>query len=156
MGAPAPYGQRKAEQDAFFEAVEEIQFADKLGYNCCWVVEHHFREGRSASPCSEVLLGGLALSTDQIKLGFGVTLLPFGFIHPARVAEKVATVDILSRGRIEWGTGRSTPMEQTAFGVPTDDSSRDQWEEVIKIITGMWPEEYFSYDSPTFTSPSGW
>ena len=43
--------------------------------------------------------------------------MPFGFTHPARVAEKVATADILSQGRVEWGTGRSTPMEQTAFGV---------------------------------------
>src|SRR4051812_35287221 len=100
-----------------------------MGFNTVWVVEHHFRDGRSASPCSEAILGGLALSTEQIKMGFGVTLMPFGFIHPARVAEKVATVDILSKGRVEWGTGRSTPMEQTAFGVPTDDRSRDQWRE---------------------------
>ena len=62
------------------------------------------------------------------------TLMPFGFIHPARVAEKVATVDILSHGRVEWGTGRSTPMEQTAFGVPTDDRSREQWKEAIEIV----------------------
>ena len=72
----------------------------------------------SACPTSEAVLGGLALSTTNIRLGFGVVLMPFGFIHPARVAEKVATVDILSHGRVEWGTGRSTPMEQIAFGVP--------------------------------------
>ena len=150
---PHPYGQRKAEQDAFFEAVDEIQFADKLGYNCCWVVEHHFREGRSASPCSEALLGGLALSTNQIKLGFGVTLLPFGFIHPARVAEKVATVDVLSHGRVEWGTGRSTPMEQLAFHVPADDRSRAMWQEAVEIVVKMWEQERFSWDSPLLQMP---
>jgi len=111
---PHPYGQRHAEQRTYDEAIQEIQYADRLGFNTVWVVEHHFREGRSASPCSEAILGGLALSTEQIKLGFGVTLMPFGFIHPARVAEKVATVDVLSHGRVEWGTGRSTPMEQAA------------------------------------------
>ena len=67
--------------------------------------------------------------------------MPFGFIHPARVAEKVATVDVLSHGRVEWGTGRSTPMEQTAFGVPTDDRSRDQWQEAIEIVVRMWEQE---------------
>ncbi len=79
---PHPYGQRDAEQRTYDEAIAEIQYADKLGFNTAWVVEHHFREGRSASPCNEAILGGLALSTEQIKLGFGVTLTPFGFIHP--------------------------------------------------------------------------
>ncbi len=150
---PFPYGQRKAEQEAFDEAIEQIQLADRLGFNTAWVVEHHFRDGRSACPASEVVLGGLALSTSQIRLGFGVTLLPFGFIHPARVAEKVATVDVLSHGRVEWGTGRSTPMEQAAFGVPIDDRSRDQWKEAIEIVVAMWHEERFSYESENLSFP---
>jgi alkanesulfonate monooxygenase SsuD/methylene tetrahydromethanopterin reductase-like flavin-dependent oxidoreductase (luciferase family) len=150
---PHPYGQRDAEQRTYAEAIAEIQLADRLGFNTAWVVEHHFRDGRSASPCSEAILGGLALSTEQIKLGFGVTLMPFGFIHPARVAEKVATVDVLSRGRVEWGTGRSTPMEQTAFGVPTDDRSRDEWREAIEIVVRMWEDELFEWDSPNLTFP---
>ena len=150
---PHPYGQREAEQRTYDEAIEEIQLADRLGFNTVWCVEHHFRDGRSASPCSEAILGGLALSTKQIKLGFGVTLMPFGFIHPARVAEKVATVDVLSHGRVEWGTGRSTPMEQAAFGVPTNDSSRDQWREAIEIVVGMWENEVFSWESENLSFP---
>ena len=71
------------------------------------------RRSSAGSPCRP----------SRSSSGFGVTLMPFGFIHPARVAEKVATVDVLSHGRVEWGTGRSTPMEQAAFGVPTDDRS---------------------------------
>jgi alkanesulfonate monooxygenase SsuD/methylene tetrahydromethanopterin reductase-like flavin-dependent oxidoreductase (luciferase family) len=150
---PFPYGQRAAEQATYAEGIEQIQFADRMGFNTVWVVEHHFRDGRSASPCSEAILGGLALSTENIRLGFGVTLMPFGFIHPARVAEKVATVDILSKGRVEWGTGRSTPMEQTAFGVPVDDTSREQWREAIGIVVGMWSNERFSYESPNLSFP---
>jgi alkanesulfonate monooxygenase SsuD/methylene tetrahydromethanopterin reductase-like flavin-dependent oxidoreductase (luciferase family) len=150
---PHPYGQRDAEQRTYDEAIAEIQYADKLGFNTAWVVEHHFREGRSASPCNEAILGGLALSTEQIKLGFGVTLTPFGFIHPARLAEKVATVDVLSHGRVEWGTGRSTPMEQGAFGVPSDDRSRQHWREAIEIVVGMWESERFSYDSENLHFP---
>ncbi len=150
---PHPYGQREAEQRTYDEAIAEIQYADKLGFNTAWCVEHHFRDGRSASPCSEAILGGLALSTEQIKLGFGVTLMPFGFIHPARVAEKVATVDVLSHGRVEWGTGRSTPMEQIAFGVPADDRSRDHWREAIEIVVKMWEQETFSWDSENLKFP---
>src|SRR5438309_8509954 len=73
--------------------------------------------------------------------------MPHGFTPPARLAEKVATVDVLSNGRVEWGTGRSTPMEQSAFGVPTDDRSRAHWKEAIEIGVGMWERETFSYDS---------
>ena len=109
-----------------------------------WHVEHHFREGRSHCPAPEVVLGALSQITEQIRLGFGVTLLPHAFGPPMRVAEKVATVDILSDGRVEWGTGRSTPMEQTAFGVDRD-NSRDQWQEAIEAIVGMWESEYFEF-----------
>jgi alkanesulfonate monooxygenase SsuD/methylene tetrahydromethanopterin reductase-like flavin-dependent oxidoreductase (luciferase family) len=150
---PHPYGQRWAEQAAYDEAIREIHFADSLGFHTVWCVEHHFRDGRSACPASEVVLGGLALSTENLRLGFGVTLMPFGFIHPARVAEKVATVDILSHGRVEWGTGRSTPMEQIAFGVPADDRSREHWREAVEIVVAMWEQERFSYDSPNLHFP---
>jgi alkanesulfonate monooxygenase SsuD/methylene tetrahydromethanopterin reductase-like flavin-dependent oxidoreductase (luciferase family) len=123
-----------------------------MGFNTIWAVEHHFREGRSHCPAPEVLLGHLAGLTEQIRLGFGVTLTPFGFTPPQRIAEKVATVDVLSQGRVEWGTGRSTPMEQTAFGVDRE-KSRDDWKEAIEIVCGMWRDEYFEYSSDRFTFP---
>ncbi len=151
-GAPHPKGQREREQRAYYEAIEQIKLADTLGFNTIWAVEHHFREGRSHCPAPEVLLGALSQVTENIGLGFGVTLTPFGFTHPARVAEKVATLDVLSHGRVQWGTGRSTPMEQTAFHVDRAES-RLQWKEAIEIICGMWREERFSYKSPTFEFP---
>jgi alkanesulfonate monooxygenase SsuD/methylene tetrahydromethanopterin reductase-like flavin-dependent oxidoreductase (luciferase family) len=146
---PGVIGQRKSEQRAYREALEQIKLADSFGFDTVWMVEHHFREGRSHCPASEVWLGALSQCTENIRLGFGVTLLPFGFIHPARVAEKVATVDILSGGRVEWGTGRSTPMEQTAFGVDRA-ASREQWREAIEMIVSMWESERFSWKSDTF------
>ena len=141
---PHPYGQRAAEQKAYREAIEQIKLADELGFHTTWHVEHHFREGRSHSPAPEVILGALSQVTHNLRLGFGVTLMPHAFGPPMRVAEKVATVDILSNGRVEWGTGRSTPMEQTAFGVPRAES-RDQWEEAIEAVVQMWESEYFEF-----------
>lgn len=150
---PFPYGQREAEQRAYREAIEEIQFADRLGFDTVWCVEHHFRVGRSACPTPEAVLGGLALTTQNLRLGFGVVLMPFGFVNPARIAEKLAVVDILSNGRVEWGTGRSTPNEQIAFGVPTDDRSRDEWREAVEIVVKMWESDRFSYDSASYHMP---
>src|SRR5580704_1866547 len=141
---PHPYGQREAEQRAYREAIEQIKLGDSLGFNTIWAVEHHFREGRSHCPAPETLLGALSQITEQIRLGFGVTLTPFGFTPPQRIAEKVATVDILSNGRVEWGTGRSTPMEQTAFGVDRE-QSKDQAREAIEAIVQMWESEYFEF-----------
>jgi len=95
-------------------------------------------------PSNEVVLGALSQITENLRLGFGVSLMPPGFRHPARVAEKVATVDVLSHGRVEWGTGRSTPMEQLSFGVPADDRSREQWREAVEFVVTAWEQERFS------------
>lgn len=150
---PFPEGQKKAEQACYDEAIEEIRFADRLGFETVWCVEHHFRDGRSACPSNEVVLGALSTITKNIRLGFGVSLMPPGFQHPARVAEKVATVDVLSHGRVEWGTGRSTPMEQTAFGVPTDDRSRAMWKEAVDFVVEAWTSEEIEWHSDLIEFP---
>ncbi len=143
-GKAHPYAQREAEQTAYYDAIEQIKLADKLGFQTTWHVEHHFREGRSHCPAPEVLIGALSQVTENIRLGFGVTLMPHAFTPPMRVAEKVATADVLSKGRVEWGTGRSTPMEQIAFGVDRD-NSKDQAREAIEAVVGMWESEYFEF-----------
>src|SRR5207302_2337689 len=148
-----PENQRMAERESYAEAFEQIQLADKLGFNTIWLVEHHFREGRSHCSAPEVVHGALSQVTENIRLGFGVCLMPHGFTPPARVAEKVATVDVLSKGRVEWGTGRSTPMEQAAFGVPIDDRSREHWREAVEIVVKMWESELFSWDSENLHFP---
>ncbi len=150
---PFPLGQKRAEQACYDEALEEIRFADSLGFHTVWCVEHHFRDGRSACPSNEVVLGALATLTKNLRLGFGVSLMPPGFQHPARVAEKVATVDVLSHGRVEWGTGRSTPMEQIAFGVPATDASRAQWREAVEFVVAAWTNERISWDTPLLSFP---
>lgn len=152
-GKPHPYGQREAEVAAYDEAIAEVKFADTLGFQTVWCVEHHFRDGRSACPSNEVVLGAFSTITKNIRLGFGVSLMPPGFQHPARVAEKVATVDILSHGRAEWGTGRSTPMEQIAFGVPADDRSRAMWKEAVEFVVAAWERERISWDTDLIKMP---
>jgi alkanesulfonate monooxygenase SsuD/methylene tetrahydromethanopterin reductase-like flavin-dependent oxidoreductase (luciferase family) len=147
-----PYGQRPAERQAFREALEQVRLADRMGFNTSWHVEHHFREGRSHSSAPEVLIGALSQITERIRLGFGVTLLSAGFGSPVRLAERVATADQLSGGRVEWGTGRSTPMEQSAFGVDAQ-ASKAQVIEAIRFIVEAWESEYFSFNGEYFDFP---
>jgi alkanesulfonate monooxygenase SsuD/methylene tetrahydromethanopterin reductase-like flavin-dependent oxidoreductase (luciferase family) len=153
---PWPDGQRAAEQAAFKRTIEEVKLADRLGFTTAWFVEHHFREQRSHCAAPEVVIGALSQLTEQIRLGFGVSLMPHGFTHPIRVAEKVATTDVLSGGRIEWGTGRSTAMEQAAFGVPLDDEAREQWREAVETVVAAWRSEgdSFSWDGKYLSFPA--
>ena len=152
-GKPHPYGQREAEQKAYFDAIEQVKLADKLGYGTAWFVEHHFREGRSHCPAPEVVIGALSQVTDNIRLGFGVTLTPHPFRHPVLNAERIAAADIVSRGRVEWGTGRSTPMERIAFG-GRDEDSRAQWQEAIEVIVEAWESERFAFESDFMKFPA--
>jgi alkanesulfonate monooxygenase SsuD/methylene tetrahydromethanopterin reductase-like flavin-dependent oxidoreductase (luciferase family) len=91
--------------------------------------------------------------TSRIRIGQGVCLLPFGYNHPVRAAERAATLDIVSNGRLEFGTGRSaTAYEMGAFGVDPE-RSRDEWDEAVRMIPKMWTDEEFSWESPLMTIP---
>jgi alkanesulfonate monooxygenase SsuD/methylene tetrahydromethanopterin reductase-like flavin-dependent oxidoreductase (luciferase family) len=153
VAKPWANGLREAERETFNGAIEQVKLADKVGFRTAWFVEHHFRAGRSHCSAPEVLIGALATVTENIRLGFGVTLMPHGFSHPVRVAERVATADVISGGRVEWGTGRSTPGEQAAFNVPLGDESRKQWADAIRAVTEMWRSDEFTWDSEYLKMP---
>lgn len=141
---PGCGGQREREQKVYRDTLEQVRFADQFDFRTAWFVEHHFREGRSHCSAPDVVIGALSQITERIRLGFGVALMPHGFTPPMRVAEKVATCDILSNGRIEWGVGRGGPMDQIAFGVDVS-QAREQTHEAVEAIVGMWENERFEF-----------
>ena len=106
------------------ETLEQCELADQVGFDNLWFVEHHFLPGFSGSPCPEVMFGALSQRTKNIRIGFGVSILPHA--HPVRIAERVAMVDQLTDGRVEFGTGRSNAYEQTGLGVDPR-NSRAMW-----------------------------
>ena len=123
---------RKVEQRAFESLIEQAVLADKLGYEAIWMVEHHFTRGFSHSSAPDLVLAAVSRVTERIRLGLGVVLLPFA--HPVRTAERVATLDILSRGRVEFGTGRgASPLEYQAFQRPFE-QSRQLWEDNLATV----------------------
>jgi len=144
MGMLKPWGP-DAEYNTYWEAVEQIEAADRYGFHTIWEVEHHFLEEFSHSPAPEVFLSAIAQRTRNIRIGHGVVLLPTQFNHPIRVAERAAVLDIMSKGRLEFGTGRSSLREQMGFGMDPA-VSRDMWQESVRIIPQMWMQEKFSYE----------
>ena len=102
---------------ALNDALEQIELADRLGIDYVWEVEHHFLEEYSHSSAPEVFLGAVSQRTERIRLGHGIVQLPPNFNHPARIAERIATLDLLSDGRVEFGTGEaSSEVELGGFG----------------------------------------
>ena len=135
---PRPWTDR-SEYQLFQDSLTEIEFADKLGYDYAWVVEHHFLEEYSHSSAPEVFLGAATQRTKRIRLGHGVIQLTTN--QPQRVAERVATLDLLSGGRVELGMGEAAgPAELHPFGTRVRDK-RDRWEEAVRAIIPMFTKD---------------
>ena len=146
-----PYKDNQVDEHRLYkETLEQCVLADEIGLDSVWFVEHHFLTGFSASPCPEVIFGALSQITKNIRIGFGVSILPYH--HPVRVAERVAMVDQLTDGRVEFGTGRSNAYEQTGLGVDPRDT-RDMWEESITMIPQIWQSEEFSWEGKFWKVP---
>ncbi len=132
------------------ETIQQCVLADQVGFDTLWFVEHHFLTSFSMSPCPEVLFGALSRLTKRIRLGFGVVILPYH--HPVRVAERVAMVDHMSGGRVEFGTGRSAPYEQTGMGLDPR-NTRAMWEESLRMIPKIWEDGLFSWEGQFWNVP---
>jgi alkanesulfonate monooxygenase SsuD/methylene tetrahydromethanopterin reductase-like flavin-dependent oxidoreductase (luciferase family) len=135
---PAP------EQFRFRQALDQARLADELGYGCWWQVEHHGAGEFSLSSAPELMLAALSQQTSRIRLGHAAVLAPGRFNHPIRVAERAATLDHLSGGRVELGLTRSTIPEWNLFGVEPADA-RTQTAEAFEMVPKMWTIDHFSH-----------
>lgn len=122
----------RSEQQAITDWLEEIALADRLGFHGAWLVEHHFMRAYSHVSKPEILLAAAAMRTETIRLGLGV--IPAPFHHPIHIAERVATLDLVSGGRLEVGLGRGfSPLEHAAFGVESADSAAAT-DEALRVL----------------------
>src|SRR5690242_13963981 len=127
---------RDVESQAFKNVMDQVVLADELGMDTAWFVEHHFTRGFSHSSAPDLVLAACSQRTTNIHLGLGVVLLPFQ--SPIRTAERVGTLDVLSGGRVEFGTGRgASPLEYQAFQKPFE-QSRELWEESLEAVLAIW------------------
>ncbi len=149
IASPTP----ATEQQLFHDTVAQAVLADELGYHGVWAVEHHGLYEYSHSSAPEVLLSFIAARTSRLLLGHAVTLTPHRYNHPIRVAERIATLDILSQGRVRWGSGKSASLnEQTTFEIDRTELDA-QWREALEMIPKMWRSDVFEWQGRFFHVP---
>jgi len=150
---PRPWGP-ESEHTLLSNALEQIELADRSGLDYVWEVEHHFLEEYSHSSAPEVFLAAASQRTRRIRLGHGIVQAPSAVNHPARIAERLATLDLVSDGRVDFGTGEaSSAAELGGFGVARE-AKRAMWEETLDAVTRMFAEQPFTgYEGDFFTMP---
>jgi alkanesulfonate monooxygenase SsuD/methylene tetrahydromethanopterin reductase-like flavin-dependent oxidoreductase (luciferase family) len=149
------YREGRTQEEAFEEAFQIVEAAEGLGCDGVWLAERHFAApGRpldafgagipSIAAAPLILASAIAARTQRLRIGIAVVVLPL--CHPIRLAEEAATVDQISRGRLDFGVGRSGfPRAYEGYAIPYAES-RDRFQEGLDIILKAWTEERFSYE----------
>ena len=142
------------EQQLFQDALDQVELADKLGIDYAWEVEHHFLEEYSHSSSPEIFLAAASQRTKNIRLGHGIRQVITNYDHPARTAECIATLDLVSNGRVEFGTGESSAiLELGGFDIPVE-SKREQYLEAVEQICNMLAmDPYPGFEGKYFSMP---
>ena len=150
---PRPWNEGD-EYRLFKEALDQIVLADQLGFHYAWEVEHHFLDEYSHSSAPEVFLATAAGLTKNIRLGHGIRQVIPNYNHPARTAEGLATLDLLSDGRVEFGIGEgATRLELGAFGIPAKTKRAMALEAAEQICNMMVLTPYPGYEGMGFSFP---
>jgi alkanesulfonate monooxygenase SsuD/methylene tetrahydromethanopterin reductase-like flavin-dependent oxidoreductase (luciferase family) len=164
MDGPDPYGRRHTPEEyaeGYRALFDFAKLADARGYESFWLTEHHFqREGYQIIPNVVLVSTALAQHTQRIKFGAFFHQTPIW--HPIRLAEDLAIADIMTGGRMLFGTGRgSVQREMPIFGATfgrggdaDDNANRDLFEEQMTLLKLAWSSDEFSYQSDRYTVPA--
>jgi alkanesulfonate monooxygenase SsuD/methylene tetrahydromethanopterin reductase-like flavin-dependent oxidoreductase (luciferase family) len=143
------YREGRTQDEAFDEAFSTAESAEEWGLDGVWLAERHFaspgrRRGIPSVVASPLIFAtAIAARTSRLRIGTAVLVLPLG--HPVRLAEEVATLDNISRGRLELGIGRSGfPWAYEGYNIPYSES-RDRFREYFEVMRLAWTQETFSY-----------
>ena len=147
---PKPWNE-DSEAKRIWEALDQIEYAEEMGYDSVWFSEHHFRPVWSHNSAPDLTLAAVSQRTSRIRLGVGVVLAPIH--HPLHTAARMATLDILSNGRVDVGLGRTGyPYQLTPYGTKLEDT-RGMWEEFAQVLPRMWTDEVFSHEGKYYQIP---
>ncbi len=142
------------EQRLFSEALDQVELADRIGIEYAWEVEHHFLEEYSHSSAPEVFLAACSQRTEKIRLGQGIRQVIPQYNHPARTAEVIATLDLVSNGRVDFGTGESSAiLELGGFGIEVAKKREAYLEATEQICNIMAMDPYPGYEGEYFSMP---
>ena len=140
----------EAYRDELEHQLEQMEYAEELGFDSVWLAEHHFSEYGMMSDAL-LLAAHVAARTRRVRIGIAVSVLPFH--NPIRLAEQIAAVDHLSNGRLDQGVGRGyQPYEFQGFGIDMDES-RGRFDECLEIMLKAWTQDSFSHEGRFFNIP---
>src|ERR1700729_1124569 len=124
-------------------ALEQVEISDRMGYDYVWATEHHFLEEYAHSSAPEVFLAACSQRTKNIRIGHGIVQMPPYINHPARVAERIATLDLISDGRVEYGIGAgASETELGGFGVRQDEKKAMMLEGARAVVEMLTQEPF--------------
>jgi alkanesulfonate monooxygenase SsuD/methylene tetrahydromethanopterin reductase-like flavin-dependent oxidoreductase (luciferase family) len=151
---PRPWTGERTDHQLLKDALEQVVLADRIGIDHVWQVEHHFLEEYSHGSAPEVFLAAAATRTERIRLGHGIVQIPPRVNHPARVAERVATLDLIADGRVDFGTGEASSGAELGGFLVDRTQKRAMWEDALAAIARMFVEEPFAgWNSEFFSMP---
>ena len=137
----------------YWQMLEEVELADKLGWDSYGMSEQHFTPEEYTSSVPEIFFTAVAMRTKRIRIRQGIVLLLKNVNHPLKIAERIGMMDILSNGRMDLGTGRGNKLGMLrAFEVPLEET-RQQWEEALEMIPKIWTEDIFSWEGKFYHIP---
>ena len=140
-----------SESQRIYEALEQIPYAEEQGFESVWFSEHHFRPVWSHNSAPDLTLAAVSQRTSTIRLGVGVVLAPIH--HPLHIAQRMATLDVLSHGRVDVGIGRTGyPYQLTPYGTDLRDT-RGMWQEFADVLPRIWTQEEIAYHGTYYQIP---
>jgi len=154
------YRQGRTQEEAFEEAFAIAEAAETYGLDGVWLAERHFATHRrptdpmgagipSVVSVPLVWASAIAARTERLRIGTGVSVLPL--CHPIRLAEEAATVDQISRGRLDFGVGRSGfARAYEGYGIPYAES-RERFQEALEVILKAWSDDRLTYQGKYFS-----
>jgi len=149
---PRPWS-ADSEHQAYKNVLAQALAGERYGWDAFWTVEHHFLSEFSHCSNPEVLYGAVAALTERMRIGYGVRLMPQPYNHPVRTAESASVLDLLSDGRVDLGTGRSsTRAELEGFGVDPA-RTRAMWQEAISHVVACWTNDEVELDGEFWSLP---
>jgi alkanesulfonate monooxygenase SsuD/methylene tetrahydromethanopterin reductase-like flavin-dependent oxidoreductase (luciferase family) len=152
LSVPRPFDDG-VERAVYENALAQVRLADALGFDAVWAVEHHFLEEYSHCSAPELFLTACALQTTRIRVGHGAVVCVPEMNHPIRVAERAAVLDILSGGRLDVGTARSSTWTELGGFAADPDRTKKTWDEYVRVLPKMWTEERVAWDGVAFSMP---
>ena len=143
----------EGEREVLLNCVDQAVFAEEMGFDRIWAVEHHGLKHYAHMSAPEIFLTWVAAKTSRVRIGHGVVCMPFGYNHPLRVAERVGMLDSLSNGRLDVGAGRgATDIEMSGFNIDRDETYA-QVKESLEILSQCWKEDIFEWNGTLQISP---